>query len=220
MPDTALVVKNQETAQSIDLSKEIISTVVNSEPPAQEKSQRNVIRVTNSVAQYDVSKENPSSLQNIGKALAGSLDRDDFTYFDPETKSEVRLGDVLVAVDLTKPDEVVLTHRDSAGKGALGRVMRSVQYMTENPVSTITMKALGITADPEIIYKQKVIQALAQLDREGLFGQPGASTFNLHDWEIDTRAAWRDVVIRRAKDPEPMPSLSNAVFGAFKLSAA
>ena len=60
------------------------------------------------------------------------------------------------------------------------------------------MKSLGLNADPEIIYKQKVLQMLAQLDREGLFGPPGESTFNLQDWDVDTRSAWRDVVIRRA----------------------
>lgn len=190
---------------AFNLSKESLATVLAPNLPdaAPNSTSRNVIRVTNSVAQYDVSCTNPNALQNLGKAIAGSLDRDDFTYQDPERGVETKLGDVLITVDLSNPDQIVLCHHDTAGKGALGRVIRSVDYMVRNPLNTIGMKVLGITTDPEVVYKQKVTQLLAQLDREGLFGQPGASTFNLSDWEIDTRSAWRDVVIRRAEKPAP-----------------
>lgn len=212
----------------IDLSKESIGRlaaggVLPAEPKPVEQAPRNVLRVTNAVAQYNVSKENPDALANIGKALAGSLDRDDFTYFDPESRKEIRIGDVLVAVDLHKKDQVVLCHRDSAGKGILGRLACSLNYMSANPVNTLAMKALGLVADPEVIYEQKVIQILAQLDREGLFGPSGASTFNLADWEIDTRSAWRDVVIRKAPAvaaPAPQPDVLDTFLGALKVPAA
>ena len=192
---------------------------------AQSGANRSVLRVTNSIAQYDVSNGNDRALGNLGKALAGSLDRDDFTFFDPESKADRRLGDILVTVDLTNPKEIVLLHRDTAGKGSLGRVAQSVSYLTRNPINTVGMKLLGIVADPELIYKQKVTQILAQLDREGLFGPPGASTFNIDDWSIETREAWRDVVItRRSDQPEPV-ELKNVSFGesfrnSFKAFAA
>ena len=213
--------------QPINLSKESLGRlsangrVGTDQKPAEQ--QRNVLRVTNSVAQYNVAADNPDALSNIGKALAGSLDRDDFTYFDPESKKEIRIGDVLVSVDLRRKDEIVLCHRDSAGKGMLGRLICSMDYINQNPVTTVAMKALGLVADPEIIYQQKIVQILAQLDREGLFGQPGSSSFNLTDWDIGTRSAWRDVVVRRAPQPAAtarLPALNESALGALRIAAA
>ncbi len=187
------------TPANINLSNESLVTLNRGVAPSSEgPDNRNVIRVTNSVAQYDVSKDNPNALQNLGKAIAGSIDRDDLTYQDSERGQEIRLGDVLITVDLSNPDEIVLCHHDSAAKGPLGRLACSLNYAARNPIHLFAMKALGVVTDPEVVYKQKVTQLLAQLDREGLFGPPGQSTFNLNDWEIDTRAVWRDVVIRRA----------------------
>ena len=96
------VAKESQVAPNIDLSKEMLSTVIKRQSsPSTNDTQHNVLRVTSSVAQYNVSYDNPKALENLGKALAGSLDRDDFTYFDPESKASIRLGDVLVAVDLS-----------------------------------------------------------------------------------------------------------------------
>jgi hypothetical protein len=183
----------------------------------QAQNQRSVLRVTSSIAQYNVAAENPEGLSNLGKALAGSIDRDDITFLDPETKKEVRLGDVLVSVDLSNPEQIVLLHRDSAGKGYLGRAFQSLSYLNENPFNMLGMKAFGLVPDPEIVYKQKVVQMLAQLDREGLFGPPGASTFNLSDWDVGTRSEWRDVVIQRVKPTlvVPLPSFGEALTSAF-----
>jgi hypothetical protein len=184
---------------------------------AQDQDQRSVLRVTNSIAQYNVSAANPEGLANLGKALAGSIDRDDITFLDPESKKEIRLGDVLVSVDLSNPDQIVLLHRDSAGKGYLGRVFQSISYLNENPFNMLGMKAFGLVPDPEVVYKQKVVQMLAQLDREGLFGPPGASTFNLSDWEVGTRSEWRDVVIQKVKATVvvPLPSFGQTLSEAF-----
>jgi hypothetical protein len=216
-------IKIERVNDEIENSASILNTVA-----IQEHSQNplgNVLRLTKSIAQYDVSIENPNALANLGKAIAGSLDRDDFTYLDPEMKAEVRLGNMLVTVDLSNPDEIVLSHRDTAGMGTLGNVFRSISYLAQNPIHSFAMKGLGIVADPELIYKQKVIQLLAHLDQEGLFGQTGASTFNLLDWEFDTRSAWRDVVIRRAQNKnsnntnqtDTDVSLSEAFFGSFRM---
>lgn len=185
-------------------------------------ARENVIRVTGAIAQYDVSARNPQALENLGKAIAGSLDRDDVTYYDPELRSEVKLGDVLVAVNLNRKDCIILSHRDSAGMGDLGDLVLSANYIFRNPLKTFAMKALGVVADPEVIYKQKIVQLLAQLDREGLFGQPGSSTFSLEDWKIETSNAWRDIIITRAEKEEKSTgiSLSDACFGAFKIGAA
>lgn len=199
-------------------SVESLSTLAN----AKESGKGGVLRVTNSIAQYNVSGTSPDGLSNLGKALAGSIDRDDITFLDPETKREIRLGDVLVSVDLSQPDQIVLLHRDSAGKGYLGRALTSLAYINENPLNTLGMKAFGLVPDPEIVYKQKVIQMLAQLDREGLFGPPGASTFNLCDWEVITRPEWRDVIIQRAtpKVVVPLPSWGESFSKAFGAMAS
>lgn len=189
----------KDTALSPQLRDLAIARTTNELASEAEQSNlnRNVLRVTQSVAQYDVSSKNPTSLANLGKAIAGCIDRDDLTFLDPETKQEKPIGDVLVAVDISDPERIILSHRDSAGKGALGRVVQSLRYCFENPLHTIGMKLLGVVADPEVIYKQKVVQVLAQLDREGLFGPPGVSTFNIEDWAVSTRRAWRDVVIAK-----------------------
>lgn len=189
--------------------------------PAANK-QQNFLRVTNSLAQYDCSFENPHNLANLALALAGSLDRNDLTFVDPETKQEVKLGDVFVAVDLSDPEKIVLRHHDSAGKGALGRVLQSLSFINEHPFKMLSMKLLGVAVDPEVIYRQKIIQTLAQLDREGLFGPPGASTFNLADWEVETSTAWRDVIVSRAKPKVdvPLPSFGEAFKEAFGAMAA
>ncbi len=144
----------------------------------------------------------PKALANLAKALAGSLHRPELTFYDPETNSERELGDVLVSMNISNPNEIVLQHRDTAGKGMLGRLVTSIGFVVTNPIKTLAMKWLGIVADPEKVYVQKVIQTLSTLDQNGMFGPPGASTFNLSDWDISTRDAWRDVVITKKKVEE------------------
>jgi hypothetical protein len=176
------------------------------------------MRFTNSFVQYDVSADNPKAIANLAKAIAGNLSESKHTFFDPETKSEKELGKVLVAIDLSDPNKIVLQHKDDAGKGEVGRIMQSAKYINEHWARLILMKGVGWISDPEKIYVMEVNKFLAALEQTGMFGPPGSSTLNLDDWNIETRTAWRDVVITRKKTEEKTvelnksPELSKASF--------
>lgn len=219
MTDSVILTGIGAKDEKIDLNTSNLPAAVLGSADPQKEPKPNVLRVTHSAAQYDVSASNPNALPNLGKALAGSLDRDSFTFVDPESKREIKLGDVLTSVDLSSPNEIVLCHRDTAGRGLLGRVIQSLEYVNEHPVAMVGMKVLGIVADPEKIYEQKVIQLLSELDQEGLFGPPGRSTFNLSEWEVTTRTPWRDVVVRRrepAMDEPQAAEFSATLARAFR----
>ena len=184
------------------------------------------LRITESFAQYDVSKNNPTALENLGRALAGSLHQPEHTFYDPETKQDRQIGDVLVSIDLRDPDKIVLQHKDSAGKGKIGNLLESFDYINHHPLKFLGMKVLGAVSDPEQTYMLKVIQMISALEQKGMFGPPGNSTLDLKDWEFTTAGPWRNVIITRA-DPKPeqssnqaLPALSDVSFSDVLRNAA
>lgn len=198
-----------------------IKNQIDQEIVSDSKKENGVLRVTNSAAQYDVSKDNPQALANLAKAIAGAIHKPEHVFHDTEFKIEREIGEVMAGPtldDIKEKGEFVLKHRDSVGKSTLGRVLQSAKYINENPLTTICMK-IGWVADPEEVYKTKIIQMLATLDQEGMFGPPGASTLNLDDWKFDTRIAWRDIVISR-NDPKPEVELKDVSFSEVFRSAA
>ena len=160
-------------------------------------SANTVVRMSPSAAAYDVSPDNPNALANLAKAIEGNISRDDLTQLDPESGKTVKLSDILPVAD-KQGDEIVVFHRDTQGRSGLGRTLRSAGYWSTRPHLAVGQK-LGIISDPEKVYGMWIKNLLSQLDREGVFGEAGQSTFNPDDWNVTTRTMWRDVVITKKK---------------------